>query len=97
MEMRGLEWFSHRVSSRDIFLAAGRSAWKQVTEWAGGRCMASGGLLALQQVETGHVLLQGPDTKTVAVLAVESALLPVGCRHLWLLLPILGGTQAVPL
>lgn len=54
-------------------------------------------LLALQQVETGHVLLQGPDTKTVAVLAVESPLLSVGCRGFLLLLPVLRGTQATPL
>lgn len=54
-------------------------------------------LLALQQVETGHVLLQGPDTKTVAVLAVERPLLSVGCRSFLLLLPVLRGTQATPL
>lgn len=54
-------------------------------------------LLALQHVETGHVLLQGPDTKTVAVLAVESPLLSVGCRGFLLLLPVLRGTQATPL
>lgn len=59
--------------------------------------MASGDLLALQQVESGHVLLQGPHTETVAVPAVESSLLPVGCRRLRLLLPVLGGTQAAPL
>lgn len=53
-------------------------------------------LLALQQVETGHVLLQGPDTKTVAVLVV-SPLLSVGCRGFLLLLPVLRGTQATPL
>lgn len=63
----------------------------------GGRFVASGGLLALQQVEASHVLLQGPDTEAVAVLAAESSLLPVGCRRLRLLLPILGGTQAASL
>lgn len=88
----GLEWFSHHVSSGKF--------------WAGGSSAVNPGdreedglwdLLALQQVETGHVLLQGPDTKTVAVLAVESPLLSVGCRGFPLLPPVLRGTQATPL
>lgn len=62
------------------------------TGGGGGSCTASGDLLALQQVETGHVLLQGAHTETAAVLAVESSLLPVGCRRL-----PLGGAQAAPL
>lgn len=59
--------------------------------------MASGDLLALQQVESGHVLLQGLSTESAAVLAVENSHLPVGCGCIRLLLPILGGTQAAPL
>lgn len=85
-----------RVLQGETFFGCGQIR-VETGDGGGGRMCGLQDLLALQQVETGHVLLQGPGAEAVAVPAVESSLLPVGCTRLRLLLPIVGGAQAAPL
>lgn len=52
-------------------------------------------LVALQEVETSHVVFQGFDTKAIGAFESSFVFDRRGC--IWPLSPVLGGTQATPL